>query len=53
MTTRHAAELAPDLVLFYGDQSYFPGSVVLGRLDGEAAARIADLDGSVTATEAR
>ena len=43
-----------DLVLYYGDQSYFPGIVVLGRLDGDAAARIADLDGPVTATvEAR
>lgn len=43
-----------DLVLYYGDQSYFPGIVVLGRLDGDAAGRIADLDGSVTATvEAR
>ena len=39
-----------DLVLYYGDQSYFPGIVVLGRLDGDAAARIADLDGPVTAT---
>jgi len=43
-----------DLVLYYGDQAHFPGIVVLGRLDGDAAARIADLDGSVTATvEAR
>ena len=39
-----------DLVLYYGDQSYFPGIVVLGRLDGNAAAQIADLDGTVTAT---
>jgi hypothetical protein len=43
-----------DLVLYYGDQSYFPGIVVLGRLDGDAAGRLADLEGSVTATvEAR
>jgi hypothetical protein len=43
-----------DLVLYYGDQSYFPGIVVLGQMDGDAAERIADLDGSVTATvEAR
>lgn len=43
-----------DLVLYYGDQSYFPGIVVLGRLDGDAASRIADLDGPVAATvEAR
>ena len=27
-----------DLVLYYGDQSYFPGIVILGRLDGDAAA---------------
>lgn len=39
-----------DLVLYYGDQSYFPGIVVLGRLDADAAARIARLDGTVTAT---
>ena len=43
-----------DLVLYYGDQSYFPGIVVLGRLDGDAAEQIARLDGSVTVTvEAR
>ncbi|WP_319804117.1 cyclophilin-like fold protein [Nocardioides dongkuii] len=43
-----------DLVLYYGDQSYFPGIVVLGRLEGDAASRIADLDGPVTVTvEAR
>jgi hypothetical protein len=39
-----------DLVLYYGDQGYFPGIVVLGRLDGSAAQRLARLDGSVTAT---
>ena len=39
-----------DLVVYYGDQSYFPGIVVLGRLDEGAAAQIADLRGSVTAT---
>lgn len=39
-----------DLVLYYGNQSYFPGIVVLGRLDGDASSRIADLDGPVTAT---
>ncbi|PJJ56101.1 hypothetical protein CLV56_0305 [Mumia flava] len=38
-----------DLVLYYGDQSYFPGIVVLGRLDGDAAQRISELTGSVTA----
>ena len=39
-----------DLVLYYGDQSYFPGIVIIGRLDGDAASRIADLDGAITAT---
>jgi hypothetical protein len=39
-----------DLVLYYGDQSYFPGIVILGRLDGDAAQRISELDGAVTAT---
>jgi hypothetical protein len=39
-----------DLVLYYGDQSYYPGIVVIGRLDGDAAGRIADLEGAVTAT---
>jgi hypothetical protein len=39
-----------DLVLYYGDQSYYPGIVVLGRLEGDAAARIAQLDGPVQAT---
>lgn len=39
-----------DLVLYYGDQSYYAGIVVLGRLDGDAPGRIAALAGSVTAT---
>ena len=38
-----------DLVLYYGDQSYFPGIVILGRLEDGAAERIATLDGSLTA----
>ena len=38
-----------DFVLYFGDQSYYPGIVVLGRLKGDAAAQIAELDGSVTA----
>ena len=43
-----------DLVLYYGDQSYFPGIVILGRLDGDAAEQIAGMAGPVTATvEAR
>ena len=39
-----------DLVLYYGDQSYYAGIVVLGRLEGDAAERIANVDGSITAT---
>ena len=39
-----------DLVLYYGDQSYFPGIVVLGRMDGNAAEQIGRLDGPVTVT---
>jgi len=39
-----------DLVLYYGDQSYFTGIVILGQLDGDAAQRISELDGPVTAT---
>ena len=43
-----------DLVLYYGDQSYFPGIAILGRMSGDAAERIAAIDGSVTTTvEAR
>jgi hypothetical protein len=39
-----------DLVLYYGDQSYYPGIVIIGRLDGDAAGRIAALEGAITAT---
>ena len=39
-----------DLVFYYGDQSYFPGIVIIGRLDGDAASRVADLAGAITAT---
>ncbi|WP_404384837.1 hypothetical protein LL946_03545 [Knoellia locipacati] len=38
-----------DLVLYYGDQSFFPGIVILGQLDGDAAQRLARVDGPVTA----
>lgn len=37
-----------DLVLYYGDQSYYDGIVVLGRLEGDAAERIGQLEGEVT-----
>ena len=39
-----------DLVRYYGDQSYHPGIVVLGHLDGDAAGRLAGRDGAITAT---
>jgi hypothetical protein len=39
-----------DLVLYYGDQAYYPGIVALGRLDGTAAQRISAMNGAVTAT---
>jgi hypothetical protein len=39
-----------DFVLYYGDQSFFPGIVIIGGLDGDAADRLAGMDGAVTAT---
>ena len=39
-----------DLVFYYGDQSYYPGIVILGRLDGDAAERIGHMDRSISAT---
>jgi hypothetical protein len=39
-----------DLVFYYGDQSYYPGIVIIGRLDGDAAGRIAGMNGAITAT---
>jgi hypothetical protein len=43
-----------DLVLYYGDKSYFPGIVILGQRVGGAAEQIARINGSVTVTiEAR
>ena len=38
-----------DLVLYYGDQSYYEGIVVLGHLDGDAAPQLARIAGSVSA----
>lgn len=38
-----------DLVLYYGDQSYYKGIVVLGHLEGDAAQRIGAIKGSITA----
>ncbi len=37
-----------DFVLYYGDQSYYDGIVILGHLDGDAAERISQIDGNVT-----
>jgi hypothetical protein len=39
-----------DLVFYYGDQSYYPGIVIIGHLDGDAARRIAGMEGAITAT---
>jgi hypothetical protein len=39
-----------DLVFYYGDQGYYSGIVVLGRLDGEATSRLAASAGDITAT---
>jgi hypothetical protein len=36
-----------NLVLYYGDQSYYDGIVVLGRIHDDAAERIAKMDGSI------
>ena len=36
-----------DFVLYYGDQSYYDGIVILGHLDGDAAERISQMDGNV------
>lgn len=38
-----------DLVFYYGDQSHYPGIVIIGRLDGDAASRLAAIDGAITA----
>lgn len=37
-----------DLVLYYGDQSYYDGIVVLGHMEGDAPERIARMEGTVT-----
>ncbi len=38
-----------DLVLYYGDQSYYNGIVILGSLDSNATSRLAELPGDITA----
>ncbi|WP_299056703.1 cyclophilin-like fold protein [uncultured Nocardioides sp.] len=42
-----------DLVLYHGEQSAYPGIVVLGRLEGDAAARLAAMPGDVEAVVTR
>lgn len=39
-----------DFVLYYGDQSYYSGIVILGHLDGDAPARLAQMEGRVRVT---
>ena len=41
-----------DLVFYYGDQSYYTGIVILGRLDANATSRLAESPGDITATVA-
>ncbi len=38
-----------DLVLYYGDQGYYDGIVILGRLDDGAPSRLAAMAGDITA----
>ena len=38
-----------DFVLYYGDQSYYKGIVILGRLHDDDAKTIAGMHGSITA----
>ncbi|OZE96819.1 hypothetical protein CH300_27685 [Rhodococcus sp. 15-1154-1] len=42
-----------DLVLYYGDQSYFPGIVILGSMDEIGPDVVGAIDGSVTVTVTR
>jgi hypothetical protein len=37
-----------DFVLYYGDQTYYDGIVILGHLDDDAAERLSQIDGNVT-----
>ncbi|MDQ1202995.1 hypothetical protein QE449_003613 [Rhodococcus sp. SORGH_AS303] len=39
-----------DVVLYYGDQSYFPGIVVLGTMDPSGVGVVGALGGTVTVT---
>ncbi|WP_037183667.1 MULTISPECIES: cyclophilin-like fold protein [Nocardiaceae] len=42
-----------DFVLYYGDQSYFPGIVILGSMDEIGPDVVGAIEGSVTGTVAR
>ena len=37
-----------DLVLYYGDQSYYPGIVILGKLEGDAPRKLSEMNGQVS-----
>ena len=39
-----------DLVFYYGDAPYYPGIVILGRMERQAAERIGDMPGTIIAT---
>ncbi len=41
-----------DLVLYYGDQSYYNGIVILGRLDDTATSHLSRMAGDITADDA-
>lgn len=42
-----------DFVLYYGDQSEYPGIVILGTMDASGADAIGSIDGDVTVTVTR
>ncbi|GGG30080.1 hypothetical protein GCM10007304_49770 [Rhodococcoides trifolii] len=42
-----------DFVLYYGDQSEFPGIVILGQMDDTGSNTVGSIDGDVTVTVTR
>ena len=42
-----------DFVLYYGDQGYYPGIVILGRMDASGPAVVGGVDGDVTVSVSR
>ena len=42
-----------DFVLYYGDQSEFPGIVILGSMDETGSDTVGSIDGDVTVTVSR